>query len=106
MAKRIMLKDYRRMDTTFSRTRGLMFEQEVRKPLLFIFPYEVSHSFHSMFCPDFDIVFLNGKREVVYSEKIRSAKIIEPGIKYRYVVEAFPGFIAKNKIKNKIKIEF
>ena len=106
MAKEMILKNYRIMDGVLSQVKGLMFEKGVETPLLFVFPKEVAHSFHSLFCPDFDIVFLDGKKEVVHSEEIRGPKLIKPVKKYMYVVEAPLGFIRKNKIRNRTRIKF
>ena len=106
MAKTIKIKRYKRMDNPISQSKGLMFSKRVELPLIFVFRKDVRHSFHSLFCPAFDIVFLNKDNETVYCEEVRAAKKISPKTGYRYAVEAPPGFIKKNGIRKKTNIQF
>lgn len=87
------------MKTIKQKMKGLMFSKKVKERLLFIFESETKSKFHSFFCPDFDILFLDEKGKIVYLKEIRKPQVIDPGKKYRCVLESEPGFIKKKKIK-------
>ena len=106
MKKTIKLKKCKKLKDVLSQAKGLMFSKKVAIPLIFVFKRDTKFAFHSLFCPKFDIIFLNENKEVVNYEAVDCVKRIVPKESYRYVVEVPFGFIKKNKIKKKTQIEF
>lgn len=96
--KKIILKGYKLLKNDVEKAKGLMFLDSVEDRLVFVFSKSVNYSFHSFFCPEFDIIFLDEKRRVKEYHEVKIWKIIKPRMKYKYVLEAEPGFIRKNKI--------
>ncbi|MEM3369305.1 MAG: DUF192 domain-containing protein [Candidatus Micrarchaeia archaeon] len=96
--KKIMLRRYKILKTNAEKTKGLMFLDKVEERLVFIFKNDIDSPFHSFFCPEFDIIFLNEKMRVNEYQEVRTWRFIKPKKKYKYVLEAEPGFIRKNKI--------
>jgi uncharacterized membrane protein (UPF0127 family) len=106
MGKTIRINKYKVLTTDKEKMKGLMFSKKVEKKLVFLFSDEVDHSFHSFFCPVFDIFFLNSKKEIIHFESVTKSKIIKCNRKYRYVVETELGFAKKNKLKIGDRIEW
>lgn len=97
--KKIIVSKYKILSKENEKLKGLMFLDSVKERMVFNFDSDVDNSFHSFFCPKFDIIFLDKNWIVKKCFEIKSWRIIKPGIKYRYVIEAESGFIRKNKIK-------
>lgn len=104
--RNVKISKVKKMIRMIEKMTGLMFSKKVSTPLFFVFERETSQPFHSFFCPDFDIVFLDKNYNVNEFYKIRNWKVIRPKIVYKYVLEAEPGFIARRRIKkgDRIKI--
>lgn len=97
--KKIILKGYKLLKNNVEKAKGLMFLDSVEDRLVFVFSKSVNYSFHSFFCPEFDIVFLDKKWRVKEHHEVKTWRIIKPRTEYNYVLEAEPGFIRKNKIE-------
>jgi len=106
MGREIKINNYKTVTTDKEKIKGLMFSKRVDKRLIFIFSNDVNFAFHSFFCPNFDIIFLNSKKEVIYFESVKKPKIIKCNRKYKYVIEAELGFVEKNRIKKGDKIRW
>ncbi|MCS7109524.1 MAG: DUF192 domain-containing protein [Candidatus Micrarchaeota archaeon] len=101
----VKIKNYVIMRSFLEKIKGLMFERKIRKRLLFEFEKDEISPFHSFFCPNFEILFLDENMKVNEFYKIKEWKIIQPKSAYRFVLEAEPGFIRRYKIKVGKKIE-
>ncbi|MCX8202283.1 MAG: DUF192 domain-containing protein [Candidatus Micrarchaeota archaeon] len=97
--KRIKVKKYRILRNVKEKMKGLMFCKNVCSRLLFVFDEDVCYPFHSFFCPEFEILFLDRNMKINEFYFVDSPKIIKPKCKYRYVLETEPGFIKKMKIE-------
>ncbi|MCX6776973.1 MAG: DUF192 domain-containing protein [Candidatus Micrarchaeota archaeon] len=99
-----LTKEFEIADTTFKRTRGLMFRSSISKPLLFIMPSESAElsSIHSLFVFfPFDAVFLNSKGVVVdIRERIKPFTLkITPAKPAKYILEMEAGGAKRRKIR-------
>jgi len=99
-----LTEEFEIADTTFKRTRGLMFRSSISKPLLFIMPSESAElsSIHSLFVFfPFDAVFLNSKGVVVdIRERIKPFTLkITPAKPAKYILEMEAGGAKRRKIR-------
>lgn len=102
----VELENYRKLEKDSEKVKGLMFLKKVEKRLVFVFKTDSAAPFHSFFCPDFDIIFLDKDNVVREFYEIRTPMIIHPRYRYRYVIETEPGFIKRYKVKEGDRINF
>lgn len=103
--------DFELADTPWKKTKGIMFRNNLERPVLFILENEsiTRAAIHSFFCPiRFDAVFLNSKKEVVdIRESISPWKIyIAPKKPAKYFIECAGGEAKKLGIKIGEKLEW
>jgi len=76
-------------DTSFKRTRGLMFRDEI-VPILFVFGYDGVFSIHSYFVKkEFDAVYLaaDGKATEIYRHIPPNTALVSPKKKSTFLLE-------------------
>ena len=88
------LFDSRLADSLFKRFKGIMLEKNF-KPLLFNMPFEERHSFHSLFCPEFEVAFLDSHKKILEIKKIAKPQFFSCDTAFYYVLEMPVGFIKK-----------
>ena len=95
------------LESLFEKMRGLMFSSRVKQPLLFVFSREATaeNSIHSFFCPHFDAIFMDSDGVVVGAVEVHSTKpFICPSKPFKFLIETFPGDIAKHKVHKGLRL--
>ena len=79
-------------DTPAKKTLGIMFKKKFA-PLLFDFGQSarLQNSIHSMFCPEFDAVFLDAAKRVTEVRKVKPWSFLAPAKPAKYLIEVPPG---------------
>ena len=72
--KKIVL-EAKKCGSLWSRFMGLMFRTKNTALLVFIFNKPTKTSIHSLFCPEFIAVWLDGKNQVIEIRKIKPWKL-------------------------------
>ncbi|VVB73549.1 putative ACR [uncultured archaeon] len=104
---RITLRNYELADTILARAVGIMFRKRIGKPMLFVFPASGRVSIHSFFCPRFDAVFLDDRKNVTeLYENIGPGHLITPKRKAAYLVEFPPNTASRRGIHRGTIIKF
>src|SRR3989344_3881561 len=97
-------------NTPEKRVKGLMFSKTVKTPLLFEFYHsgDAENGIHSLFCPEFDAVFLTeGKKIARVFERVRPFSFfITPGAVVKYLLELEPGSAARLELKEGVELGF
>jgi len=76
--------------TGLSKLKGIMFKPRQFRPLLFDFGKErrFGNSIHSLFCPEFEAVFLDKDKVVIETHFVAPFKLIVfPSKPFRYLIE-------------------
>ncbi|MFH0836043.1 MAG: DUF192 domain-containing protein [Candidatus Micrarchaeota archaeon] len=98
------------MDTTSKRMKGLMFSKRVEQPLLFEFAGvgNAENGIHSLFCPEFDAVFLDEAKTIVsIFDKVAPFKwFIKPGAPVKYLLELEPGSVQRLGLRKGVVLDF
>lgn len=70
----------------FSKFSGLMFSRI--KTTLFVFDTDIKHSIHSFFVfGTIDLAFLDERRNVIETKKLKPFRVYFPKKSYRYLIE-------------------
>lgn len=87
--------------TFLEKMRGIMFASPRFTPLLFEFARETHlNAIHSLFCPPFDAVFLNSRKQVVDVKKVEPfAFFVMPRAPAKYLIELPAGDAARAGIR-------
>ncbi|MCX6767538.1 MAG: DUF192 domain-containing protein [Candidatus Micrarchaeota archaeon] len=77
---------------------GIMFREKKFAPVFFEFAAEAraANSIHSLFCPEFDAVFLDAGRKVVEIRRVKPFSFVTPSKPAKYLIEV-PAGLAKVK---------
>ncbi len=105
--KRILARNYKRCESIFSKTVGLMFSKKYRS-LIFIFPEEKVVPLHMFFVfYPIDVLFLDKKKRVVeIKENFRPFSFYSPKNRAKYVIELPNEKVKKTGTKLGDKIVF
>lgn len=86
--------------TLFQKMLGIMFASQRFTPLLFEFARETRlNAIHSLFCPRFDAVFLNSRKQVVDVKRVEPFSFwLAPRAPAKYLIELPAGEAARKKL--------
>lgn len=98
-SKRLLYEEYYSCDNWIDKGRGIMLKTRHDSALLFEFPISGVQSIHSLFCPNFDAVFLDHtKRIVQLNENFRMFRVAYC-LNATYILELPPNHISLHGLK-------
>jgi len=106
--KKIISKSYKSMDTIWQQAKGLMFQNKVKRPLIFKFKESQKIPLHMwfVFCT-IDVLYLDEDKTIVeMKQEFKPFAYYSPKKKAKYVIELKENTIKNNNIKLKQKVTF
>ena len=101
-------KSYDSMDSIWQQARGLMFQNKVKKPLIFKFAESQKIPLHMwfVFCT-IDVLYLDEDKVIIeMKQNFKPFAYYSPKKKAKYVIELAQNTIKNNNIKLKQKVKF
>ncbi len=95
-------------DSSFEKTRGIMFSSARFEPLLFDFGRlaRAANSVHSLFCPAFDAVYLDERKRVTQCAAIAPWRFFASNAPSRFLIELPAGAAKRFGLRRGVKLEW